>query len=127
MTTSDTLKFQFLPLSLSLRAPPRPVLVILTDHIFSYLIPNIYGKFPFSTMCALPNLITPLHQNLHQKAAAVNWIEGRGKSVVCEATISAAVVEATLKTTGTLHIFLQYHSKIYIEESEFSSLFSVYL
>jgi NADP-dependent 3-hydroxy-3-methylglutaryl-CoA reductase len=34
-----------------------------------------------------------------KKPAAVNWIEGRGKSVVCEAVISAEVVEKTLKTS----------------------------
>nr|CAB3450864.1 unnamed protein product [Digitaria exilis] len=34
-----------------------------------------------------------------KKPAAVNWIEGRGKSVVCEATIKRAVVENVLKTT----------------------------
>ncbi|XP_027091347.2 3-hydroxy-3-methylglutaryl coenzyme A reductase 1 [Coffea arabica] len=34
-----------------------------------------------------------------KKPAAVNWIEGRGKSVVCEATISEEVVNKVLKTT----------------------------
>lgn len=34
-----------------------------------------------------------------KKPAAVNWIEGRGKSVVCEATIKRDVVESVLKTT----------------------------
>eukprot|EP00568_Trieres_chinensis_P009200 CAMPEP_0183305912 /NCGR_PEP_ID=MMETSP0160_2-20130417/10501_1 /TAXON_ID=2839 ORGANISM="Odontella Sinensis, Strain Grunow 1884" /NCGR_SAMPLE_ID=MMETSP0160_2 /ASSEMBLY_ACC=CAM_ASM_000250 /LENGTH=662 /DNA_ID=CAMNT_0025469189 /DNA_START=43 /DNA_END=2031 /DNA_ORIENTATION=+ len=34
-----------------------------------------------------------------KKAAATNWIEGRGKSVVVEATIPKDVVRATLKTT----------------------------
>jgi len=34
-----------------------------------------------------------------KKAAATNWIEGRGKSVVVEATIPKEVVRATLKTT----------------------------
>lgn len=33
-----------------------------------------------------------------KKPSAVNWIEGRGKSVVCEATIPAKVVEDVLKT-----------------------------
>ena len=27
-----------------------------------------------------------------KKPSAINWIEGRGKSVVCEATVSAATV-----------------------------------
>ncbi|XP_043967581.1 3-hydroxy-3-methylglutaryl-coenzyme A reductase-like [Gambusia affinis] len=34
-----------------------------------------------------------------KKPAAINWIEGRGKSAVCEATISAKVVQEVLKTT----------------------------
>jgi len=34
-----------------------------------------------------------------KKAAAVNWIEGRGKSVVCEAIIPAKVIENVLKTS----------------------------
>ncbi|KAL8143672.1 hypothetical protein V2J09_016704 [Rumex salicifolius] len=33
-----------------------------------------------------------------KKPAAVNWIEGRGKSVVCEAVIKAEVVNKVLKT-----------------------------
>ncbi|KAJ0838377.1 putative hydroxymethylglutaryl-CoA reductase (NADPH) [Helianthus annuus] len=34
-----------------------------------------------------------------KKPAAVNWIEGRGKSVVCEAVIKEEVVHKVLKTT----------------------------
>ncbi|KAL5212217.1 hypothetical protein ABZP36_023064 [Zizania latifolia] len=34
-----------------------------------------------------------------KKTAAVNWIEGRGKSVVCEAIIKGEVVHSILKTT----------------------------
>nr|BAM45097.1 3-hydroxy-3-methylglutaryl coenzyme A reductase [Nasutitermes takasagoensis] len=34
-----------------------------------------------------------------KKSAAVNWIEGRGKSVVCEAVVPADVVRSILKTT----------------------------
>uniref|UniRef100_A0A7N0ZZT6 3-hydroxy-3-methylglutaryl coenzyme A reductase n=1 Tax=Kalanchoe fedtschenkoi TaxID=63787 RepID=A0A7N0ZZT6_KALFE len=34
-----------------------------------------------------------------KKPAAVNWIEGRGKSVVCEAVIPEEVVKRVLKTT----------------------------
>ena len=34
-----------------------------------------------------------------KKPTAVNWIEGRGKSVVCEAIITEAVVSKVLKTT----------------------------
>ncbi|XP_051525462.1 3-hydroxy-3-methylglutaryl-CoA reductase a isoform X2 [Myxocyprinus asiaticus] len=35
-----------------------------------------------------------------KKPAAINWIEGRGKSVVCETTIPASVVKEVLKTTS---------------------------
>ena len=34
-----------------------------------------------------------------KKATALNWIDGRGKSVVAEATIPKSVVKKTLKTT----------------------------
>lgn len=34
-----------------------------------------------------------------KKPSAVNWIEGRGKSVVCEALIKSDIVKNTLKTT----------------------------
>ncbi|WVY94172.1 hypothetical protein V8G54_033260 [Vigna mungo] len=34
-----------------------------------------------------------------KKPAAVNWIEGRGKSVVCEATIKEHIVKKVLKTS----------------------------
>lgn len=34
-----------------------------------------------------------------KKPAAINWIEGRGKSVVCEAIITEEVVKKVLKTT----------------------------
>ena len=34
-----------------------------------------------------------------KKPAAINWIEGRGKSVVAEATVPGSVVKTVLKTT----------------------------
>lgn len=34
-----------------------------------------------------------------KKPSAINWIEGRGKSVVCEAVVKKEFVEKTLKTT----------------------------
>lgn len=34
-----------------------------------------------------------------KKPSAINWIQGRGKSVVCEATIKADIVKNVLKTT----------------------------
>jgi len=50
--------------------------------------------FPSLTLVALSgNMCTD------KKAAAINWIEGRGKSVVVEATIPQAIVRSTLKTT----------------------------
>lgn len=54
----------------------------------------ISERFPEARLVSLSgNLCTD------KKAAAVNWIEGRGKSVVVEATIPADVVEKTLKTS----------------------------
>lgn len=34
-----------------------------------------------------------------KKAAAINWVEGRGRSVVCEASLPREVVQRVLKTT----------------------------
>jgi len=34
-----------------------------------------------------------------KKPSAINWIEGRGKSVICEATIRADIVKSVLKTS----------------------------
>merc|ERR1712038_89998 len=51
------------------------------------------GKFPSLVLLALSgNMCTD------KKAAAINWIEGRGKSVVVESTIPKDVVRSTLKT-----------------------------
>ena len=36
---------------------------------------------------------------IDKKPSAINWIEGRGKSVVAEAVISGSVVQSILKTT----------------------------
>lgn len=50
-------------------------------------------RFPSLVLLALSgNMCTD------KKAAAINWIEGRGKSVVVEATIPKDVVRSTLKT-----------------------------
>lgn len=35
-----------------------------------------------------------------KKAAAINWIEGRGKSVVCDAFVPEAILQKVLKTTA---------------------------
>jgi hydroxymethylglutaryl-CoA reductase (NADPH) len=51
--------------------------------------------------CHFPSLqLVALSGNMctDKKAAAINWIEGRGKSVVVEATIPKEVVRTTLKT-----------------------------
>jgi len=51
-------------------------------------------EFPSMVLVALSgNMCTD------KKAAAMNWIEGRGKSVVIETTISKKVVETILKTS----------------------------
>ena len=35
-----------------------------------------------------------------KKPSAINWIMGRGKSVICEAVVPKDIVERTLKTTA---------------------------
>ncbi|PIA26238.1 hypothetical protein AQUCO_09500008v1 [Aquilegia coerulea] len=47
-----------------------------------------------------------------KKAAAVNWIEGRGKSVVCEAIIKEEVVRKVLKTTVPALVELNVHKNL---------------
>jgi hydroxymethylglutaryl-CoA reductase (NADPH) len=54
----------------------------------------LQNEFPSLQLVALSgNMCTD------KKAAATNWLEGRGKSVVVEATIPKEVVRTTLKTT----------------------------
>ena len=55
--------------------------MIVNDSLFSICVLNFSGNF-----CS------------DKKPAAVNWIEGRGKSVVCEAIIKEEVVRKVLKT-----------------------------
>ncbi|CAO2830733.1 unnamed protein product [Amaranthus hypochondriacus] len=45
------------------------------------------------------DVITISADGEEKKAAAVNWVEGAGKSVVCEATIKEEVVNKVLKTS----------------------------
>ena len=47
-----------------------------------------------------------------KKAAAINWLEGRGKSVVVEATIPASVVKTTLKTSVQALVHTNLHKNL---------------
>lgn len=47
-----------------------------------------------------------------KKAAATNWLEGRGKSVVVEAVIPKSVVESTLKTTVDAMVHTNLHKNL---------------
>lgn len=47
-----------------------------------------------------------------KKAAAINWLQGRGKSVVVEAVIPADVVRATLKTTVAAMVYTNLHKNL---------------
>jgi len=47
-----------------------------------------------------------------KKAAAVNWIEGRGKSVVAEAVIPGHVVKAVLKTSVERIAYINIHKNL---------------
>lgn len=49
-------------------------------------------------------------ENLDKKPSALNWIDGRGKSVVAEAIISHEILEQVLKTTANRLVELN-HSK----------------
>ena len=71
-----------------------------TIYLITFLLgrlvePNIIAKvFPEMELVAISgNMCTD------KKSAAINWVEGRGKSIVCEARIPGKFVEATLKTT----------------------------
>jgi len=59
-----------------------------------YAINTVQNHFPeMSVLAVSGNVCTD------KKPSAINWIEGRGKSVVCEATIRADIVKNVLKTT----------------------------
>jgi NADP-dependent 3-hydroxy-3-methylglutaryl-CoA reductase len=67
---------------------------------------NMAGKGCEATLQALSRLfpdmcVASLSGNVcaDKKAAAVNWVEGRGKSVVAEAIVSGSVVQSVLKTS----------------------------
>jgi hydroxymethylglutaryl-CoA reductase (NADPH) len=64
-------------------------------------------EFPSLTLVALSgNMCTD------KKAAATNWLHGRGKSVVVEATIPQAVVKSTLKTTVAALVHTNLHKNL---------------
>ena len=64
-------------------------------------------EFPDLTLVALSgNMCTD------KKAAAINWIEGRGKSVVVEAVIPKDVVQSTLKTTVAAMVHTNLHKNL---------------
>jgi len=63
----------------------------------------ILTKFPNATLKALSG-----NMCVDKKASALNWIEGRGKTVVCEAIIKAEIVESILKTTVNKMIEINY-------------------
>ncbi|XP_071483178.1 3-hydroxy-3-methylglutaryl-coenzyme A reductase-like [Diadema antillarum] len=47
-----------------------------------------------------------------KKVAAINWIEGRGKSVVCEATVPAHIIKQVLKTSASALVDLNIHKNL---------------
>jgi hydroxymethylglutaryl-CoA reductase (NADPH) len=64
-------------------------------------------KFPTLKLVALSgNMCTD------KKAAATNWLEGRGKSVVVEAVIPQKVVVSTLKTTVNAMVSTNLHKNL---------------
>jgi hydroxymethylglutaryl-CoA reductase (NADPH) len=64
-------------------------------------------EFPSLALVALSgNMCTD------KKAAATNWLEGRGKSVVVEATIPKSVVQSTLKTTVAAMVHTNLHKNL---------------
>eukprot|EP00934_Nitzschia_sp_Nitz4_P003859 Nitzschia sp. Nitz4//scaffold111_size72815//67337//69346//NITZ4_005802-RA/size72815-snap-gene-0.104-mRNA-1//1//CDS//3329533216//3849//frame0 len=67
----------------------------------------LQDEFPTLQLVALSgNMCTD------KKAAAMNWLEGRGKSVVVEATIPASVVKSTLKTSVPALVFTNLHKNL---------------
>jgi hydroxymethylglutaryl-CoA reductase (NADPH) len=62
----------------------------------------IMKQFPIRLISLSSNACTD------KKPSAVNWIEGRGKSVVCEAVIKKEIVEKVLKTSVDAMIEVNY-------------------
>eukprot|EP01006_Ploeotia_vitrea_P049565 TRINITY_DN67357_c0_g1_i1.p1 TRINITY_DN67357_c0_g1~~TRINITY_DN67357_c0_g1_i1.p1 ORF type:complete len:485 (+),score=271.21 TRINITY_DN67357_c0_g1_i1:39-1493(+) len=59
-------------------------------------------KFPVDVLALSGNVCTD------KKPSAINWIEGRGKSIICEAVITGDVVKNVLKTTVDDLVHLNY-------------------
>ena len=71
------------------------------------VIETLQRVFPMLELVALSgNMCTD------KKAAATNWLEGRGKSVVVEAVIPKEVVRSTLKTTVAAMIHTNLHKNL---------------
>ncbi len=67
----------------------------------------ILGQFPEAQVLGLSgNVCTD------KKPSAINWIEGRGKSVIAEAVIKADVVRDVLKTTVEAMVHLNYSKNL---------------
>ncbi|KNC85967.1 hydroxymethylglutaryl-coenzyme A reductase [Sphaeroforma arctica JP610] len=67
---------------------------------------NMVSKGTERALATLSEQFTDMHVvslsgNLcsDKKATAVNWVKGRGRSVVCEAVLDSSVVQTVLKTT----------------------------
>uniref|UniRef100_A0A6C0E3K6 hydroxymethylglutaryl-CoA reductase (NADPH) n=1 Tax=viral metagenome TaxID=1070528 RepID=A0A6C0E3K6_9ZZZZ len=63
----------------------------------------ILSNFPKSKLKSISGNVC-----VDKKASAMNWIEGRGKSVVCECVIKEEVVKRVLKTTPDKLVELNY-------------------
>lgn len=66
-------------------------------------IKHILDNFPNSELKSISGNVC-----VDKKASAMNWIEGRGKSVVCECVIKEEVVKKILKTTPDKLVELNY-------------------
>jgi len=66
-------------------------------------IKHILSSFPNSELKSISGNVC-----VDKKASAMNWIEGRGKSVVCECVIKEEVVKKILKTTPDKLVELNY-------------------
>jgi hydroxymethylglutaryl-CoA reductase (NADPH) len=64
---------------------------------------HILSNFPNSKLKSISGNVC-----VDKKASAMNWIEGRGKSVVCECVIKEEVVKKVLKTTPEKLVELNY-------------------